>query len=72
MPLLRVSESRGQCSQPGFEEGLPSPWEGTRRRQQLKQVQGVGGCDKLRAKGRATEGGEKLVKALGGAGHTRE
>jgi hypothetical protein len=55
-----------------FEEGLPPPWEETRRRQQLKQVQGAGGCDKLRAEKRATERGEELIKAPRGAGHTRE
>lgn len=53
-----------------FEEGTPSSWEGTRRRQQLKQVQGAGGCDKLKAKERAAKGGEKLIKAPpGGRSH---
>lgn len=69
MPLLL---GKGTVLTAQFEEGMPSSWEGTRRRQQLKQVQGADGCDKLRAEERATEGGEKLIKAPRGAGHTRE
>lgn len=48
---------------------MPPSWEGVRRRQKLKQVQGADGCDELGAKERATRGGEKLMKAPPGVGH---
>lgn len=48
---------------------MPPSWEGMRRRQRLKQVQGADGCDELGAKERATGGGEKLMKAPPGVGH---